>query len=233
MRFLTFSPISAALASASTTSAAVDMNQIIKMSAQVVAGSGTATGSLQLQVSNDQVPVDYQFSKAVFTNWSNLGSPVTVSAAGATLIAQQDMCYRALRAVYTDTFANISTITAVADVADSLNSSYFLASSVTANYYFWFSSGTGVDPLIAGRTAIPVVYTTNDTAATIGGLIRAAAAAKGWTVSGASAQAILTNSATGPTLPASDGAAPHATGFTIANTQPTSNITVKLMCLGM
>lgn len=233
MRYTNPIILSAVSAAANTNSSPVDMNQILKMSAQVIAGAGTVTGTLQLQVSNDQVLPYNLFQDASFTNWSNLGSPVTVSAAGATLIAQQDMCYRALRAVFTDTFNNVSTITAVADSSNSLNSKYFLASSVTANYYFWFSSGAGVDPAIPGRTAIPVVFTTNDTAATIGGLIRTAAASKGWTVTGASSQAILTNSATGPTTIASDGTSPLNTGFTISNTQPTSSITVKLMCMGI
>ncbi len=361
MRFLRFSPISAALSSATTTSAAIDMNQILKMSAQVIASAGTSTGSLQLQVSNDSAPVGNIFSDNTFTNWSNLGSPITVSAAGNQLIAQQDMCYRALRAVYTSTFSNVSTITAIADVgvfavtvvsvpatasatqadyavlsttsgakvalwldidaagtaptgaaylaagtkikvsiigggtaaqnglifktaldgvggytavdngdgtvtatqtvfgavtapakhnandsgngsftfsgtvaghADALAGRYILASSVTADYYFWFKvSGIGVDPMIAGRTGIEVDVTASDTAVTIGGLVRSAAASKGWTVTGSNAVAILTNSATGPTLPAADGS--PATGFTIANTQPTGSISVSLMCLGL
>jgi hypothetical protein len=204
---------------------------MVKMSAQVTATGTNPSGTLQLQVSNDNVRADNVFTNTTFTNWSNLGSPVTVSSAATTLIAQQDMCYRAMRAVYTDTFANVSTITAVADVASSLHGTYFLASSVTANYYFLFDNGSAVtDPAPAGRTKITVTFTPDDTANTIGGLIRAAAASKGWTVTGSNAQAILTNSATGPTTPASDGAVP--TGFTIANTQPSGTISVNIMALG-
>lgn len=231
MRFLPFSPISSAVASATSTSAAIDMSQIIKMSAQVVVGSGTATGSMQLQVSNDHTTGANLFMNQVFTNWSNLGSPVAITTSGATLVAQQDMCYKALRAVYTDTFANISTITAVADVAGSLNSTYFLASSATADYYFWFDDGAGVDPAIAGRTGIHVTYTDGDSASTLGGLIRAAAAGKGWTVTGATSTAILTNSVGGPTKLAADGTA--QTHFTITNTQPTASISVNILCLGI
>lgn len=231
MRFLPYSPIASAAATGSTTSAPIDMSQIVKMSAQVVIGAGTATGSMQLQVSNDHSTGAQFFGNQTFTNWSNLGSPVAVTTSGVTLVAQQDMCYKALRAVYTDTFANVSTIVAVADVAGNLNNTYFLASSVTANYYFWFDDGAGVDPAIAGRTGIHVVYTDNDTAATIGGLIRAAAAGKGWTVTGATTTAILTNSVGGQTTIASDGAVP--THFTITNTQPTSTVSVNLACLGI
>lgn len=231
MKFSAFTPISAASAATTTTSNAADASMVYRMSAQVNVSAGTSLGTLQLQVSDDIVPANYLFSNAPFTNWSNLGSSVAISTAGSSIIAQQEMCYRALRAVYTDTFANVSTITAVADSAGSLNSKYFLASSKTADYYFWFDNGSGVDPAIAGRTGIQVVYTNNDSANTIGGLIRAAAAGKGWTVTGANAQAILTNSVGGPTTIASDGAAP--TGFTIANTQPTSTITVNWFCFGV
>ncbi len=231
MRFVRFNLLSSTAATASATTAPFDLNQIIRMSAQVVVGAGTATGTVQLQVSNDPAPVGNIFPDNTFTNWSNLGSPASISASGATLVAEQEMCYRALRAVFTNTFANVVTITAVADVAGSLNSKYFLASSTTADYYFWFDDGAGVDPAIAGRTGIHVSYTDGDTASTIGGLIRAAAAGKGWTVTGATTQAILTNSPGGPSTPASDGAAP--TGFTITNTQPTASISINLMCIGV
>jgi hypothetical protein len=231
MRFLNFNAINSASAAANTTSSPIDMNQIFKMSAQVSAPSGTLSVSVQLQVSNDSATGAQPFGAQTFTNWSNLGSAAALNAAGSVLIAQQDMCYRALRAVVTDTFNNVSTITTIGDFSDSLNGTYFLASSVTANYYFWFDSGTAVDPAIAGRTGIHVTYTTNDTAATLGGLVRSAAAGKGWTVTGSTATAVLTNSATGPTTIASDGVL--ATNFTISNTQPTANVTVNLMCQGV
>ncbi len=231
MRFAPTTLINAAAASGNTTSDPVDVNQIIKFSAQVVTGTGTATGSMQLQVTNDKAT--QPFPDSTFTNWSNLGSPVSVTTAGVQLIASQEICHQALRAVYTDSFANVSTITAVADSSNSLNSTYFLASSITADYYFWFSSGTGVDPAIAGRTGVAVTFTTNDTAVTIGGLIRTAAATKGWTVTGSNAVAILTNSVGGPTTIASDGAGILATRFTIANTQPTAAISVNLAMCGV
>lgn len=109
MKFLPFSPINAVTASATVTSAAVDMSQIFKMSAQVVVAGGTATGSLQLQVSNDHSTGAQLFNNQTFTNWSNLGSPVAITTTGVNLIAQQDMCYKALRAVYTDTSSGTGT----------------------------------------------------------------------------------------------------------------------------
>jgi hypothetical protein len=220
MRFSNFRSIDGESANAAgITGSAIDTRQVVKMSAQVTS-SGTGTGSLQLQVSNTpegQTPV-----------FSALGSPVAITVAGTQLVAQQDMCYRHLRALYTSTFLNVTTVTAVADVAGSLNNKYFLASSTTADYYFWFSNGTGVDPAIPNRTAIPVVYTDDDTATTLGGLIRTAAAAKGWTVTGATTQAILTNTAVGATALGTAG----NSGFTVTNTQPTSSISVDIMTLG-
>lgn len=231
MRFVRYTLLPSTSVGGDITGSALDTNQILKISAQVIVGAGNSGGTLQLQVSDDAAPVGNLFSDNTITNWSSLGSAVTVSAAGVSLIAQQDMCYRALRAVYTNTFANVSTIVAVGDTAGSLNNKYFLASSKTANYYFWFDDGGGVDPAIAGRTGIHVTYSDNDTATTIGGLIRAAAAGKGWTVTGATTTAILTNSVGGATTIASDGAAP--TGFAISNTQPTASISVSLMALGI
>lgn len=109
MRFLPFSPINLQTANATITSSAIDMSQIFKMSAQVIIGTGTATGSLQLQVSNDHSTGAQQFGNQTFTHWSNLGSAVAISGAGSTLIAQQDMCYKALRAVYTDSSSGLGT----------------------------------------------------------------------------------------------------------------------------
>lgn len=58
----------------------------------------------------------------------------------------------------------VTEVTTVADVANSLNSKYFLISSVDANYYVWYNTGAGVDPAIAGRTGIEISITTGFTA---------------------------------------------------------------------
>lgn len=102
MKYSNYSPINRQ-ANVSVSSNAVDIQQVVKMSAQVVAGVGNITGSLQAQVSNDDnVPMS-SGKTPVPTNWSNLGSAIALSAAGITLIPQQDMCYRYLRFVFTDT----------------------------------------------------------------------------------------------------------------------------------
>lgn len=102
MKYLPFSPISNVVANATITSAPIDCSQLFKMSVQVVVAGGTATGSMQMQVSNDHSTGAQLFNNQTFTNWSNLGSPVTVTTTGSQLIAQQDVCYKAIRAVYTD-----------------------------------------------------------------------------------------------------------------------------------
>jgi len=57
----------------------------------------------------------------------------------------------------------VTDVTTVADIAGSLNSTYFLISSRTVDYYVWFDvAAAGVDPTIGGRTGLKVSLTTND-----------------------------------------------------------------------
>jgi hypothetical protein len=61
--------------------------------------------------------------------------------------------------------AQVIYVVCVADVAGSLNNRYFFISSPSTDYYVWFNvGGAGVDPAIAGRTAIPVAFAVNATA---------------------------------------------------------------------
>lgn len=101
MKYSNYSAINRT-ANATVNSLAVDIQQVVKMSAQIVVGTGSIAGSVQAQVSNDDT---LQGSRNVGTptNWSNLGSAVALSTTGATLVPQQDMCYRYLRFVFTDT----------------------------------------------------------------------------------------------------------------------------------
>ena len=126
--------------------------------------------------------------------------------------------------------AGVYTITTVADVADSLNSTYFTMSSPTTAHYFWFNTGTGVDPgtvypipndlLIDGavKTGHVVAITTNDTA-------NAVATALDGVISGladfgtvlAAPLITVTNAAAGSATDPADGTA-APTGFTIGTT---------------
>jgi len=67
----------------------------------------------------------------------------------------------------------------VADTAGDLGGTYFVINGFTSAgvdkpYYVWFDSGADTDPAPAGRTAIEVTYTANDTEVTIATLIAAA-----------------------------------------------------------
>ena len=65
-------------------------------------------------------------------------------------------------------------ITFVDDTALDQEDSYFDLNSIDENYlevqyYVWLDGGTGTDPLIANKTAIPVVYVSGDSASVIAG----------------------------------------------------------------
>ena len=107
MRQAGFQAISA-VGNGNITSATFDIRQIYRLSGQVVVGAGASTaGSLQLQFSNDPPSSVLSQSPIAATNWSNLGSAVTISGAGVLpiLFSSQpfsDVGYAWLRAVYTD-----------------------------------------------------------------------------------------------------------------------------------
>lgn len=65
-------------------------------------------------------------------------------------------------------------VTCVADSAGDLGGTSFHFSTPDDDFYIWLDTGADTDPAPAGRTAIEVTYTANDTAATIAGLIATA-----------------------------------------------------------
>ena len=97
MKFATVYALNAADATvASQTSAAIDTSFWYTYSAFSVAVGGTITGTVKIQVSNDEViggaPV----------NWIDLPSATSsVTAAGNYLIGKTDIAFRWLRVVYT------------------------------------------------------------------------------------------------------------------------------------
>lgn len=102
MKFLNFKPLDLADTTVDAASAPIDLSQIYKLSVQAVVGAGSAmTGSIQLQVSNDELNNFYLNQKAP-TNWNDLGSPLALAAASTNyLIPVQDVCYRSLRVMFT------------------------------------------------------------------------------------------------------------------------------------
>lgn len=101
MRNLDYKPLSAVALNANQASAAIDAQNLIRLSAQAIVAGGTSVGNLQIQVSNDKNGAMNGFP-FIPTNWSNLGAAVALAAGGIFLIASQETCYRWVRVIFTD-----------------------------------------------------------------------------------------------------------------------------------
>ncbi len=244
-----FTALTAANSQASNAQWATD---IVRASFQaVVTGSGAA-GSFQAQASNDKA-FGAPPNQFVPTNWSNLGSSVAVAAAGIFFIPAIECSYEYLRLIYTSTATGVETVapiadtgsfqaqtvSTVADVAGNLNSTWFNLSSINLvtklqkDFYVWLDNGTGVDPLVAGRTGIQVTYTNGDTADALATAIRAAlnALTNDFTATGATNAVITHSKAAGPVTVASDGTAPTTFTFGSATLGVVSNLINKYFLL--
>lgn len=121
---------------------------------------------------------------------------------------------------FTDTFdgsaRNVDTVTAVDDVAGSLNNTYFWFYIATTQHYVWINvNAAGADPSVAG-TAHEVAVATNDNAATVGAAIVAVIdAIASISASGTTNMLIEVDAVGVVTAAAYDGADP--TGFTFVN----------------
>lgn len=149
----------------------------------------------------------------------------TVTCVPSTV--QKDARFMATVTVTGDVaLAEITNLALVADVAGSLNSTYFTFNSANnaAGYYVWYNiNGAGVDPASEGRTGFMVAGATNASANTLATATRAAIVSADFAISGATNHVIITNTATGPAQATADGSAP--TGFTITETQVGRNAT--------
>lgn len=82
---------------------AVDSNQLVSASFQIVFGDATAAGTFKIQGCNDIDTDGYQFPSGTFTptNWTDIPSQVATIASGASAILTiANMSYRFVRAVY-------------------------------------------------------------------------------------------------------------------------------------
>jgi hypothetical protein len=122
----------------------------------------------------------------------------------------------------------ITQITTVADVSNSLNSKYFLMDSTTTKYYFYFETTTAIDPAISGRTGVKVNIATNATADQVATALqnKLLILLADFTITSVSSTVLkVTNVGVGPVSPSIDGpynsnpALNKATGFTIVETQ--------------
>lgn len=220
----------------STNGTQIDANQLVSASFQAVFGDTTAAGTFKLQASNDNPSGVVPFTA---TNWTDIPTQSASITSGTTAILTiANMCYRWIRAVYTDTAAGVQTVVVHADVAGSLNSKYFLLNS-GANahlYYVWFNvNGAGVDPAVAGRTGIEVDLATGASAAAVGTAMATAIAAVGssavFSTSGTTTVTI-TNLVTGPFVPASNGTATPAFTFAVTG-GGTTTINVSMNALSI
>lgn len=234
----------------------IDANQIIAASFMAYFGDNNAAGTFKLQASNDVTPLGNVVNMAnyVATNWADIPlQTATIASGGTALLTITQSVYRFIRAVFTSTGTGAQTVvpiadtgvkqtqtaTAAADVAGSLNSSYFLLSSVNLvskaakNFYVWLDNGAGVDPAIAGRTGVQVVYANDDTANTIAGNIRTQLAllTNDFTITGATNQVIVTNKAAGPVIAMSNGTPSPGTVFSALTLGVASNLNNKYFYL--
>lgn len=58
----------------------------------------------------------------------------------------------------------ITDITTIADISDSLSGKHFLISDDSTDYYVWYNTGSSVDPAVVGPTGIQVDIDIDDTA---------------------------------------------------------------------
>jgi hypothetical protein len=117
--------------------------------------------------------------------------------------------------------AEVTSITCLADVANSLSGKYWLLDSPINHYYVWYNTGSSTDPAVFGRTGIQVVISTGASNQAVRDATILAIDALADFVSiapGGPALVRVTNVATGNVLNASD----WNTGFTISVSTPGS-----------
>lgn len=90
----------------------IPASQVIAASVQAVV-TGTSTGTLNLQFSNDIAPPVDSFGKPAPTHWSNIATIGTVAIAGAGVYSMPklDVAYQYIRTSFTHTNAASGTIT--------------------------------------------------------------------------------------------------------------------------
>ena len=185
--------------------------QFLKTAFVLASWAGSAlAGSIKLQASDMAGQI-----------WTDIdGTTVAFTEAGSQPYNIANLGYPKLRAVFTNAFAQIVHLTAHADVAGSLNNTYFLINSTTSAYYVWFNvNGAGTDPAVPGRDGVEVDLATGANAAAVAAAIKTALDAvlgTPFTVTRSLAVLTITCVVGGNASPASDGAVP--TGFTISTT---------------
>lgn len=140
-------------------SQSIDISYLDNVSLQI-AWTGNATGVFNIQGSVDNV---------TFNTITLSANPTPAGSSDSVLVDMNNLSFPYIRLKYTSTFFESYVVTTVADVAGSLNSTYFTLNGADGiNYYVWFNiNSAGVDPAIAGRTGIQVAAATGASANTI------------------------------------------------------------------
>ena len=106
-----FSDISAASAAIDQVGIVKDATIVWQLSAQATV-TGTSSGILVLQCSNDTAPLVDSNGKPLPTNWSPIPNTSTfITGAGVYLIPATEVCYRWVRASFTHNNGAVGTIT--------------------------------------------------------------------------------------------------------------------------
>ncbi len=220
----------------STAGDQIDSNQLVSASFQAVFGDSQAAGAFFLQASNDICNDRYQAQNFVVTNWVNIpNQSANITGGSSAILTIANMTYRWIRAVYTSTATGVQTITTiadqsalaqilniecVADVAGSLNDTYFLIYSAqnADTYYVWYNvDGGGTDPMIADAIGIEVAISADDSADDIAvastGPIAAISSGVPFNANASTSHLLIYNLQTGPADAPTDGTPP--TGFTL------------------
>ncbi len=222
---------------------AIDASNLVNASVQISIiedSPGTITGKISVEASNDKPPAS-NLSTAAFTptNWNLIdGAEVDIDTGdgSVSIIPPLDLCYQYIRVKWAPSYKGTQTITTVADVSGSLNSTYFLYSTpVTeegeAFFYIWISvDDGGVDPMVPDRTGIKVDIAADTTDQAVAIAIANAAAGTGgdWGVPASSNVITVTFNESGAFTPASD----VDTGFAFADTTPQGPMTVNIKAVG-
>lgn len=104
-------------------------------------------------------------------------------------------------------------------VDSNLNSTYWLLDTPTTDYYVWYNvASEGVDPAVAGRTAVPVAVAASASANTVASATQVAVDAVSTVSASVLANVVtVTDDQDGPVPDTADGSAP--TGFAFATSQ--------------
>lgn len=87
----------------------VDSSELVCASFQAIFGDSTATGSINLQGSNDVTHAGNLPATFTATHWSQVAT-TAVTAGGTVIIPKTDLSYRWIRVVFTSTVAGSTTV---------------------------------------------------------------------------------------------------------------------------